>query len=134
MNDSPDGLFAGWSPTEPPSQVKERVLAAARRADVPARRRLEDRLWGSRPARIAWLAAAAALVAFNLWLPTPADNNPPGSTVASSPVDFDPVLASMIARHPPTRTTWADQRQLMPELLEETRSAAADTATDGGRS
>jgi hypothetical protein len=137
INDTSKDLFAGWSPTEPPRQVRERVLAAARRGAVPARRPLEDRLWENRLLRIGWLTAAALLLALNLWLPTPVERDPRGSIVAGMPVDFDPLLASLIEGHPPTRTTWADQRQLVPVLLEEgctVATDATDAAADGGKS
>ncbi len=134
MNDTSKDLFTGWSPTEPPPHVRERVLAAARRGAVPARRRLEDRLWENRAVRIGWLAAAALLVALNLWLPTPAERDPHGSIVAGMPVDLDPLLASLIENRQPTRTTWADQSQLVPVLLEEGRTVAAEATGNGGRS
>lgn len=133
MNEAPKDLLAGWSPTEPPPHVRERVLAAARRGAFPARRALEDRLWENRSVRIAWLAAAAALVALNLWLPAPEQPLPRPSPLRRSTVEIDPVLASLIAKRPPTRVTWSDQSQLVLVLLDEARSAATNATADGGR-
>ena len=134
MNDTPRDLFRGWAPVDPPSPVRDRVLAAARRGAVSARPPLGVRLWESRWVRIAWLAATAVLVALNLWLPSPAERGPRTTATAAAPFELDPLLASLMADHPPTRTTWADQGRLLAALLEEAPTVPTDVTADGGHS
>lgn len=70
--------LAGFKPPPPPDDLRAQTLARARRA--MERPRVRDRwreLWESRPLRLVWAAAVAALVAANLAvsarpLPSPA--------------------------------------------------------------
>lgn len=67
MFDSRDDLLAGLSCPAAPPGLRERALAAAKDPGVAAsQRRIEDRIWESRPLRLAWLATAAVLVVLNL--------------------------------------------------------------------
>lgn len=67
MTEASDDLLAGWQGPAAPPGLRERALAAARNPEVaPMPRRIEDRVWESRPLRLAWLAAAAVLVVLNL--------------------------------------------------------------------
>jgi hypothetical protein len=59
--------FAGLTPPDPPAEMREKVLAVARRA--LAREAVPDvwtRIWESRPLRIAWAVAAVLLVIANV--------------------------------------------------------------------
>ncbi len=67
MTNDRDDLLAGWRSPPAPLQLRRRALAAARDANrAPVKRRLEDRLWESRPIRYGWLAAASLLLFLNL--------------------------------------------------------------------
>ena len=67
MTNDRDDLLTGWRSPPAPPQLRRRALAAARDgSSKPTRRRLEDRLWESRPARYGWLAAASLLLFLNL--------------------------------------------------------------------
>jgi len=61
-------LLGGLAPANPPPGTRERALAAARAArTAPAQPDdLWTRVWRSRPARLAWAAAVAALIVANL--------------------------------------------------------------------
>lgn len=59
-----DRLLAGLEPASPPPGTRDRALAAARAARAHGTKPgdLWTRLWRSRPARLAWAAAVAALL------------------------------------------------------------------------
>jgi hypothetical protein len=63
-----DRLLAGLEPASPPPGTRDRALAAARAARTHGAKPedLWTRLWRSRPARLGWAAAVAALIVANL--------------------------------------------------------------------
>jgi hypothetical protein len=135
MSGPDDDLFRGWTPTPAPPHLKARVVSAAREKGADTQpKKLTDRLWESRALRYGWAVAATALVALNLWLPTPMENVSHRAATVAKPVGFDPVLASLMEDRLPPRTTWADQTHLMHILLGEARTVADDATTFGGTS
>lgn len=62
MNRHAEPLFSTLQPPDPPSVLRRRVLVAARAAMTDGRAPdVWDRLWISRPARLAWAAAVLGL-------------------------------------------------------------------------
>ena len=62
MNRHAEPLFSTLQPPDPPSVLRRRVLVAARAALTDGRAPdFWDRLWTSRPARLAWAAAVLGL-------------------------------------------------------------------------
>lgn len=134
MKRSPEDLFRGWKPTPAPNHLEEIVMSAVQETVVSRQRTLVDRLWDSRALRYGWVAAATALMALNLSLPTPAGPEPGRTVKASEEAEFDPVLASLLEDRVPTKNTWADQGDVVRVLLGETQEVAADATSSGGRS
>jgi len=114
--------FRDLRPPAAPAGLRERALARARaaaeagapaaldgkdRTDRPGRRGLTDRLWESRPLRMAWAAALVALVAVNLYLDRAATRAPEVRTAATShrPAEEGP------------RTLLASRREVLEALL-----------------
>jgi hypothetical protein len=134
MNRSNDELFRGWKPTSAPPDLKERVMSATREGLVTQPRGLTDRLWESRALRYGWAVAASILLALNLWLPSPGEREPYPTAAVEEPVEFDPVLASLMEGRLSSKTTWADQSLLVPVLLGEAQTVAPDATAHGGDS
>ena len=134
MSRSNDDLFRGWRPAPARADLKESVISAARGGVQTQPKGLTDRLWESRALRYGWAAAATALMALNLWLPSPADRQPYLAAAVEEPVDLDPVLAALLEDHLSPRTTWADQSHLLPVLLGEARTVATDATASGENS
>jgi hypothetical protein len=134
MSRSNNDLFRGWTATRTSPELKERVLSAVREGADVRQRKLTDRLWESRALRYGWAAAATALVALNLWLPTSIEPVPRSTATVQEPVDFDPVLASLVRDRLSPKTTWADQSQLAQVLLEEDQAVATDATEFGENS
>jgi len=136
MDRDDKNLFAAWTPAETPPELGDRVLAAARRSDRAARpRRLEDRVWHSRSLRVGWLAAATALLIFNLWLPVPETEESRGLHAADSGTDSPDVSTPTIDSG--ERPRWSDQQMLLCKVLEDCARATddarlADEENDGG--
>jgi hypothetical protein len=131
MHSDDEKLFAGWRPTETPPELGERVLAAVRRNDRVARpQRLEDRLWHSRGLRLGWIAATIALLAFNLWLPSPETADPRGMH-AETGVEVSPETGPTLP-DAGDRPSWSDQRMLLCKVLDDC-ARTTDEQTDGGR-
>ena len=132
MSRSNDDLFRGWKKTPAPPDLKERVVSAVRKGRMARQRRLTDRLWESRTLRYGWAAAAAALLAFNIWLPEPAEHGQYRAAAVEERAEFDPVLASLVQDRLPPRHTWADQGTLASTLLGEVHTVATDGTSHGG--
>jgi hypothetical protein len=121
MNGKPDGserLFPGLRVPEPPEDLRRRVLTCASQAmERGPRRDLWERIWESRPARLAWGGSVLALAICHLVVPA-GDGGP--------------------AREPSTlsRTGSDEQRELaviadLPRLSLDARSIAASVRTPG---
>jgi hypothetical protein len=121
MNGKPDGserLFPGLKVPEPPEDLRRHVLTRASQAlDSRPRRDLWERIWESRPARLAWGGSVLALVICHFVVPV-GDGGP--------------------AREPSTlaRTGSDDQQELaviadLPRLSLDARSIAASVRTPG---
>ena len=90
MNRHAEPLFSALTPPAPPSDLRRRVLAAARTAASIAAHGPDvwDRLWTSRPARLAWAVAVVALAIGHLAVSgraprSPAENAVPVATIAT---------------------------------------------------
>jgi hypothetical protein len=118
MTTTRDQLLAGWrSPAAPPG-LRERALAAARDSEVaPLPRRIEDRIWESRPLRLAWLATAAALVALNLALDDRSAAQPAHAVKVAEEQAIEDEVGVEIPPAPADGMTLADSYQLAVALL-----------------
>jgi len=117
-------LLAGLRPAGPPPGLGRRVLAGALESRAPRARRLEDRLWNSRGARLGWLAACVALLALNLLLPGPGRTAPGPRRVADGASAAPPVVSGeQTGRAASPR--WSDQRTLLCRLLGDCDSGAS---------
>jgi hypothetical protein len=113
-----DRLFAGWKPTETPSDLGTRVVAAARRADREIRPvALVDRIWHSRGLKLGWLAATAALLVLNVWMPSPAAPGSPGRYAAGSRDGEQVEAAGRMDIE--ERARWSDQQMLLCKVLDD---------------
>lgn len=70
MNRNADPPFSALAPPDPPSDLRRRVLTAARAAASSAGRAPDiwDHLWTNRSARLAWAAAVVALAIGHLMI------------------------------------------------------------------
>jgi hypothetical protein len=89
MNRHAESLLAALSPPVPPSRLRRRTLAAARAAATGAGRAPDvwNRLWASRPVRLAWAVAVVALAIGHLAVSgraprSPAENAVPVAMIA----------------------------------------------------
>jgi len=88
MKHEAEPVVSALTPPAPPPELRGRVLAAARAAASGAGRApdLWDRLWTSRPVRLAWVAATVGLLAGHLLIgaDTPATPVGPALPVAAA--------------------------------------------------
>ncbi len=116
--------FRGLRPPLPPAELRGRVLAACHAVlAAEARPDLVDRLWLSRAARAAWLAAVLVLLAANLmvaWTPAGGDGELRGTPSAYRWASEEVDLRPLPWRPRPERSTWATfrhgARPPLPEL------------------
>ncbi len=116
-------LFAGLRPAGSPPGLERRALAGALEGRAPRARRLEDRLWNSRGARLGWLAACVALLAFNLLLPGPGRTVHGPRRVVEGASAAPPVGSEQQTGRPGS-PRWSDQRTLLCRLLGDCDSSA----------
>jgi hypothetical protein len=130
MNRPDHDLFAGWRATLAPAGLEDRVLAAIREGARPPHIGLVNRMWENQALRIGWLAAAALLMAINLWMPT-APGTGSEVVVARTDDEVDVLLASLMERYDLRTPTLADQNLLIEEIFGNGQSVST-TLENGG--
>lgn len=128
--------FRHLRPPAAPAGLRERILTAARLAAEAAAERedpeetaaggsrgLTDLLWESRPLRLAWATALAALLGINLYLDRAPSRAPEVRTAATS---HRPAEA---ASRPEPRTLLASRGEVLVALLGEEPVRRSDPPT-----
>jgi|GEM_PF-1291330 len=116
--------FRGLEPTRAPQDLRDRVLASARRAAAEPRPGLVDRLWSSTGLRLAWVGCVLVLLVANLTstgpAPTAGPSLAPQATAETGlPLEVRELLPTGWQPHR-TSATAADRRLLDQVLTEPT--------------
>ena len=108
--------FLGLEPTRAPQDLRNRVLASARRAAAEPRPGLVDRLWSSTGLRLAWVGCVLVLLVANLTATGPAPTAgpllaPQATAEAGLPLEVRELLPrdgshTGPPRPPPTAGCW----------------------------
>jgi hypothetical protein len=109
-----------WQPPPTPRGLKNSAVSAALDADRrPEPRRIEDRLWESRPLRYGWIAAASMLLALNLVVENPQrpQNRHAAVAEASAADEYD--VGVEVPSAAPRTWTVAEARALVGAMLED---------------
>ncbi len=113
-----DQLFTGLRKPTAPLALRERVLDAALRVEPLPPRSLEDRLFFSRPLRLAWAAAVVGLLAVNLQLGPVSPVPPSQPRIAEAPQPEDLLIhAQIINCNRPRGLTQAEAMGQLDSLL-----------------
>jgi hypothetical protein len=120
MSEPGDDLLAGWQGPAAPPGLRERALAAARDPEVaPMPRRIEDRVWESRPLRLAWFAVAAVLVALNLTIDDRSAPQPARTVKVAEEQAIEDEVGAEIPPAPADGMTLAEAYRLAVALLDD---------------
>lgn len=129
MNRDRHRLFGTLRPPGAPPELRRRTLSAARgaaeigRVAAPPRVPLTDRLWASRPLRVAWAASVAVLLGVNVWMGRPATGRSGGHEVSARGAAWEAWGAGDrgVAGRP--RTLLASREEVLEALLGQELSA-----------